>query len=311
VTVPRVPEQPTGPDQAVPEFWQRLGLPGLVDVHVHFLPPRVMAAVWAYFGRSGEHYGRSWPIRYRDTSDDERIDLLRGFGVRAFPALAYPHKPGMAGFLNDWTLDLAARTPDCVPSATFFPEPEAGGYVRAALDRGARVVKAHLQVGGYDPNDPLLDPVWGALAEAGTPAVVHCGNGPLRGAHTGVEPMEAVLRRFPGLVLVVAHAGLPDYLEFAALADRWPLVHLDTTMVGTAFTEQMAPMPAGYRSRLTDLADRVVLGTDFPNIPYPYRTQLDALAGLELGDAWLRGVCWDNGIRLLRLGPNGSVGGAR
>jgi predicted TIM-barrel fold metal-dependent hydrolase len=73
----------------------------------------------------------------------------------------------------------------------------------------------------------------------------------------------------------------------------------------------MAPMPAGYRSRLTDLADRVVLGTDFPNIPYPYRTQLDALAGLELGDAWLRGVCWDNGIRLLRLGPDGSVRGAR
>ena len=233
MTVPRVPEPSAGPDTAVPEFWQRLGLPGLVDVHVHFLPPRVMAAIWAYFGRSGEHYGRSWPIRYRDTSDDERIGLLRGFGVRAFPALAYPHKPGMAGFLNDWTLDLAARTPDCVPSATFFPEPDAGGYVRSALDRGARIAKAHLQVGGYDPNDPLLDPVWGALAEAGAPAVVHCGNGPLRGAHTGVGPMEAVLRRFPGLVLVVAHAGLPDYLEFAALADRWPLVHLDTTMVGT------------------------------------------------------------------------------
>src|SRR6185312_9314992 len=111
----------------------------------------------------------------------------------------------------------------------------------------------------------------------------HCGNGPRRGAHTGVGPMEAVLRRFPGLVLVVAHAGLPDYLEFAALADRWPLVHLDTTMVGTGFTEQMAPMPAGYRTRL------------------------DALAGLDLGDAWLRGVCWHNGIRLLGLGLDGSV----
>src|SRR6185437_2625082 len=162
-----------------------------------------------FFEQSEEHYGRYWPLRYRDTSDRERSDLLRRFGVRAFPALAYPHKPGMAGFLNDWTFDLAARTPDCVPSLTFFPEPGAGGYVRSALDRGARIAKAHLQVGGYDPNDPLLDPVWGALAEAGTPAVVHCGNGPRRGAHTGVGPMEAVLRRFPGLVLVVAHAGLP------------------------------------------------------------------------------------------------------
>jgi predicted TIM-barrel fold metal-dependent hydrolase len=292
-------------DAAVPGFWRALGLPGLVDVHVHFLPPRVLAAVWRYFADAEKNYGRAWPIVYRDTPDALRVALLRGFGVRAFTGLAYPHKPGMAAFLNDWTLELAATTPDCVPSATFFPEPEAAGYVRSALDRGARVFKSHLQVGGYDPNDPLLDPVWGALAEAGTPVVAHCGNGPRPGPHTGVEPMERVLRRFPGLVLVVAHAGMPDYLDFAALADRQRRVHLDTTMLGTPFTEQTAPMPAAYRSRLADLGDRVVLGTDFPNIPYPYLTQLEALARLELGDAWLRGVLWDNGVRLLGLGPDG------
>jgi uncharacterized protein len=285
----------------VPGFWRGLGLPGLVDVHVHFLPPRVLAAVWAYFADAERNYGMAWPITYRDTSDEQRIALLRGFGVRAFTGLAYPHRPAMAAFLNDWTLQLAAGVPDLVPSATFFPEPDAAKYVRSALDRGARVFKAHLQVGGYDPNDPLLDPVWGALAEAGTPAVVHCGNGPRPGPHTGVAPIERVLRRFPGLVLVVAHAGMPDYLEFAALADRYPRVHLDTTMVGTAFTEAIAPMPAAYRARLADLGDRVVLGTDFPNIPYPYLTQLEALARLELGDGWLRGVLWDNGIRLLGL----------
>jgi hypothetical protein len=295
-------------DAGVPGFWQGLGLPGLIDVHVHFLPPRVLAAVWAYFEQAEEHYGRPWPIAYK-VGDEERIALLRGFGVRAFPALAYPHKPGMASFLNDWTLDLAHRTPDCVPSGTFFAEPEAGAYVRAALDRGARVFKAHLQVGRYDPNDPLLDPVWGALAEAGTPAVVHCGDGPIRGPFTGVGPMERVLRRHPGLVLVVAHAGMPDYLGFAALADRHPRVHLDTTMLGTPFTQEMAPMPAELPARLADLGDRVVLGTDFPNIPYPYGTQLDALARLELGADWLRAVCWSNGIRLLGLKPDGTVGG--
>jgi hypothetical protein len=296
-----------GADAAVPGFWRALGLPGLVDVHVHFLPPRVLAAVWAYFERAEEHYGRAWPIAYK-LGDEERLGLLRGFGVRAFTGLAYPHKPGMARYLNDWTLDLGARTPDLVPSATFFPEPDAGGYVRAALERGARVFKAHLQVGRYDPNDPLLDPVWGALAEAGTPAVVHCGDGPIRGPFTGVAPMERVLDRHPGLVLVVAHAGMPDYLGFAALADRHPRVHLDTTMLGTAFTQALAPMPAELPARLADLGDRVVLGTDFPNIPYPYLTQLEALAALGLGDDWLRGVCWTNGIRLLGLDLDGTVG---
>jgi uncharacterized protein len=295
------------PDDLVEPFWRGLGLPGLVDVHVHFLPPRVLAAVWRYFAEAGTHYGTAWPITYQ-LPDADRVALLRRFGVRAYPALAYPHKPGMAAFLNDWTLAFAAATPGCLPSATFFPEPAAAGYVRAAIEAGARVFKAHVQVGGYDPTDPLLDPVWGALAEAGVPVVTHCGDGPVAGAHTGVDPIEAVLRRHPRLPLVVAHAGMPDYLAFAALADRWPAVWLDTTMLGTPFTEALMPMPAELPARLADLGDRVVLGSDFPNIPYRYVTQLDALARLDLGDDWLRGVLWSNGVRLLSLDADGTVG---
>ncbi len=56
---------------------------------------------------------------------------------------------------------------------------------------------------------------------------------------------------------------------------------------------------------LGDLGDRVVLGSDFPNIPYPYVEQLDALARFGLGDDWLRVVCWTNGARLLGL-PDGA-----
>ena len=48
-------------------------------------------------------------------------------------------------------------------------------------------------------------------------------------------------------------------------------------------------------------ADRILLGSDFPNIPYPYLHQLQALARLELGPDWLRAVCHDNAARLLGL----------
>ena len=50
---------------------------------------------------------------------------------------------------------------------------------------------------------------------------------------------------------------------------------------------------------LVELQDRVVLGSDFPNTPYPYVHQLEALEGLGLGDDWLRAVLHDNGARLL------------
>ena len=58
----------------------------------------------------------------------------------------------------------------------------------------------------------------------------------------------------------------------------------------------------GTVAALGELGDRVVLGTDFPNIPYAYAAQLDALEGFGLGDDWLRAVCWTNGARLLAVG---------
>ncbi|MFC9687849.1 amidohydrolase family protein [Kribbella sp. NPDC056951] len=284
-------------DSEVPAWWAGLGLDGLVDIHVHFLPDQVMNAVWAYFDQASTHYGTAWPITYR-TSVEERLKTLELLGVRAFPSLVYPHKPDMAEWLNTWARSFAFQTPGCVPSGTFYPEPSASRYVREALDLGTRIFKVHLQVGDYDPRDPVLDDVWGQLAEAGTPVVAHCGSGPIPGRHTGPGPIGEVLRRHPRLTVVVAHLGMPEYAEHLDLTS-YPNVHLDTTMALTPFTEAMMPFPRDLVPRLGDLADRIVLGSDFPNIPYSYATQLQVLADLDLGDNWLRAVCHDNGARLL------------
>jgi predicted TIM-barrel fold metal-dependent hydrolase len=157
-------------------------------------------------------------------------------------------------------------------------------------------------VGGYDPRDDLLDPVWGLLAEAGAPVVVHCGSGPLPGRHTGPGPFGEVLARHPQLTAVIAHAGGPEYAEHLALVRRHPNVHLDTTMIGTPFMNDFTPISTEVIAQYGDVADRVVLGTDFPNIPYAYAEQLTALENFGLGQDWLRAVCYDNGVRLLGLG---------
>ncbi|MEV1333616.1 amidohydrolase family protein [Micromonospora costi] len=292
-----------GADDEVPTFWRGLGLPGLADAHVHFLPPRLLRRVWAYFDAAGPLVGTEWPIRYR-WSDAERVAHLRRLGVRAFSALAYAHRPGMAADLNRWTLDFARATPGCLPSATFFPEPGAAGYVAEALDAGARVFKVHVQVGGFAPTDPALDAVWGLLADAGTPVVVHAGHAPVGTAYTGPGPFADLLARHPGLTAVVAHLGAPDYRAFLDLATTYERVRLDTTMAFTSFFDRFVPFPADELPRLRELglAGKVLLGSDFPNIPYPYAEQLAALARLDLGDDWLRAVCWGNGAALFDLG---------
>ncbi|MFD3659925.1 amidohydrolase family protein [Streptomyces sp. NPDC058659] len=278
----------------------RLGIPGLVDVHTHFMPQNVLDKVWAYFDSAGPLTGLEWPITYRE-EEDRRLAILRGFGAVAFTAMLYPHKPGMAAWLNAWAADFAARTPDCLHTATFFPEPGADAYVHEALDAGARVFKVHLQVGGFDPTDPLLDTVWGTLAESGTPAVVHCGSGPTPGNFTGPEPMGRLLARHPRLRVIVAHMGMPEYGEFLAMAERYEGVCLDTTMAFTDFSERLAPFPTAELGRLADLGDRILLGSDFPNIPYPYVHQLHALERLGLGDDWMRRVLYENGAALFHV----------
>jgi hypothetical protein len=207
----------------------------------------------------------------------------------------------MAAWLNDWSLDFARHRRQVVPSATFYPEPGAPSYVAEALAAGARIFKVHVQVGGFDPRDPLLDPVWTRLEETGTPVVIHCGSGPLAGEHTGPEPMAGLLERHPHLQLVIAHLGMPEYREFLDLAERYERVHLDTTMFATDFTEALMPFDPADLPRLAALRDKVLLGSDFPSIPYPYAHQLAALHRLDLGEDWLRAVLWENGARLFGL----------
>lgn len=295
----RAPES----DDAVAGWVHDLGLPGLIDLHTHFLPEPVMRSVWAYFDRAEENYGVRWPLWYR-LPEAERLQVLRKLGVLKFAPLVYPHKPEMAEWLNRWVLDFAAREPDALPTATMFPEPGAASYVDDALRAGVRCFKVHVQVGGFDPRDPLLDEAWGLISSARVPAVVHCGHGPLRGTFTGLDVFSDVLARHPQLVAVLAHAGMPDFADALELAGRYPNVYLDTTMVGVPFSERLSPLPADWPQRLADRADRIVLGTDFPNIPHSYATQLQAIAGWadaddRLGEPFLRAVLHDTPLSLV------------
>jgi len=292
-----------GSDGVVATWVRDLGLPGLVDIHVHFLPQRVMRKVWAFFDDAERHYGTAWPVWYRET-EERRLDILRKLGVEQFAPLVYPHKPGMAKWLNEWAREFAAREPGAVPTATVYPEPDAAEYVEQALRAGVRCVKVHVQVGAFDPRDPQLEAVWGMLTDAGIPVVVHCGHGPVRGEFTGLDVFAEVLAEHPRLTAVLAHAGMPEFGAALDLLDRFPNTYLDTTMVGTPFAERLSPLPPDWVARLADVPHRVALGTDFPNIPYPYATQLRAIAQWaaadeRLGEQFLRAVLYETPKALL------------
>lgn len=290
---------PPTSDEEIPGYLAALGLPGITDLHVHFMPDRVQQKVWGFFDRLPEMGEPAWPIAYRH-SDAERVKILRKLGVTAFSTLNYAHRPGMAAVLNEYSRQFADQYQDAIHSATFYPEPGVEEQVAQVLDEGAQIFKVHVQVGAFSPLDPQLSSSWELIAQAGVPVVMHCGSGPHGGQFTGPQPVVELVERHPDLVLVIAHMGMPEYVEFAELARRAPNVYLDTTMVGTTYANrEFGPLPNGYLDTIAKLADKVVLGTDFPTIPYSYSHQIEALHNWGLGDDWMRNVLWYNPQRLL------------
>jgi uncharacterized protein len=285
-------------DDEVPGFLADLGLPGIVDAHVHFLPDNLQEAVWRWFDRLTP----AWPVTYRSPAAD-RLATLAAVGVRHHTALAYAHRPGMLPFLNEHTMGLAAEVPAVIPTFTIYPEAGVAEETARRLAAGGRCVKVHLQVGGYDAVDPRLDEAWEQIADAGTPVVIHAGavaDGSGNEDYCGPEPVRRLLARFPRLRLVIAHMGTPDQDAFVELAESHPDVWLDTAMV---FTDPpyLGPSPMHLIGRLDGLRDRIVFGSDFPTIPHQMAAQVSGLAALGLGDDWMRAVLWHNGKRLFGL----------
>lgn len=288
-------------DAEVPSFLDDLGLDGIVDLHVHAMPERLQHAVWRYFDRLEDP---PWPIHYRDDAE-ARLALLQEFGVVAHTALAYAHRPGMLDWLNGHTLDLAAAHPQVVPTFTIFPQDDVAQVTADAIARGGAVVKVHTQVGRFHTTDPRLDEAWTQVADAHLPVMLHATAvyGVDGGDEwCGVDTIRALLDRHPGLTLIVAHIGMPEYTAAIRLAEEVADVHLDLSMTLHDTWQGQGPwldLDEDALARLADLAPQVTFGSDFPSIPHDYATQVRALARLGLGDDALSDVLSGNARRLL------------
>lgn len=288
-------------DDDVRPFLDAIGCPGIVDVHVHAMPDRLQQAVWRYFDALDDP---PWPITYREDLDT-RLRHLQEMGVVAHSALAYAHKPGMLGWLNGFTLDLADEYDQVLPTFTVYPEDGVTDVVAEALSRGGRVVKVHNQLSGFTLDDARLDEAWRLCAEEEVLIVAHTSRvyGVDGGASTsGPAQIRHVRARHPDLRLCIAHLGLPDPDggHWAAI-DELDAVWTDTSGVLTHPPTPVAPGgvvdPDAVRDRL---GAHVLFGSDYPSIPHSYADGVRGLHHLGLDPAGLRAVLHDRAAALLQ-----------
>lgn len=96
--------------------------------------------------------------------------------------------------------------------------------------------------------------------------------------------------------------GAFEYNKFLKLLDKHENLYLDTTMIyipDNIFPERKAKRPKP--DDLTSYQDRILFGSDFPNIPYEYNLSTKGLLSLNLPKTFYENIFFNNAKRLFNL----------
>ena len=274
------------------------GLPVVIDAHVHIFPNNIFSLIWEWFDEN------AWPIRYK-LSTSALFEHLLSHGVSHVIALQYAHKPGISRMLNQYMVKKCREFPGKVTGmATVFPgENEAEEILQEAFDNGLKGVKLHAHVQCFDMNTTEMDIIYGLCESERKPIVMHVGREPKSMAYhcdpyqiCSAKKLERVLENFPGLRICVPHLGFDEISAYRKLIEKYDNLWLDTTMVLTDY------FPIEDTIELENFRiNRIMYGSDFPNIPYAWDRELKWLKASGLPRDKLKWILKKSAADFFRL----------
>jgi predicted TIM-barrel fold metal-dependent hydrolase len=157
-------------------------------------------------------------------------------------------------------------------------------------------VKLHFLVQRFHPQDRKLYGLYEKVAAAGKYLLLHVGNGPVGNEFVGIANFRRLLEDFPDLPAIVAHMGGLEYGEFGLLLNRHPALYLDTSY---SFLPPLGRMFDLGNEFLEVNRERILYGSDFPNVLFPRELEIETLLALDLSEDFYRRVFWENGRALI------------
>jgi len=280
-------------------------LPRITDVHIHIQPWRdLKPRVQEVMRRGKEDH---WDFLLSLMDDPKALlQIMDQAGVWRVGLVNYP-SPDIMGFTNT-TNDFAARYASADPQRLlpyggvhprFTTDP--AGDVDRLLGLGIRLLKIHpnhqaFPANAYTQGLDALAAIYRRCEARGLPVMVHTGTSIFPGARSKWgNPMELddVAIDFPDLPLVMAHGGRPLYMDEAFfILRRHRQVRLDVSGI--------PPLKLlDYFPRLSEIADRVLWGTDWPSPGVKdLRGNIDQFLTLPLPDEQRRAILETNALNL-------------
>jgi hypothetical protein len=259
----------------------------LVDAHVHVPRLETVAQAWTDWARQFGAPGILERVWTPDGTPDPVVldELFAAEGVDT-ALLFCEYSPKATGY---------QRFDDLLPLVEAYP---IAVELERQLDLGAAALKLHPVHGGFRADDAALYPAYAVLVERQVPLVVHCGTSTFPGstnAHADPLLLDAVLRDFPDLTVVLAHGGRGWWYDAAAFLT---LTYENVWIELSGLPPRRLPE---YYARfdLERLAQKWVFGTDWPGVP-GVAANARAVAALPLKPETVDLVLGGNAQRLYR-----------
>ncbi len=252
----------------------------IIDSHVHLFPDKLFDAVWKWFDTF------AWDVKYK-LYTAACIERLKNSGIDKAVIYNYAHKPGLSEYLNTWNYDLKQSHDNLIVFGTAHPDDKDLKHVlqTALKTYNLSGIKLHSHVLGRSPDHESYFPVYEQVCEHNKVVTIHAGTGPGLAGYTvstkeisGVDKIYGFMKRFPEMTCIVPHFGADEFDEFFDLMAEFKNLWTDNTM---ALAGYFAKAPR--TGSIVKFQDRILYGTDFPNIPYDMMTEIRAIKALNLG----------------------------
>jgi predicted TIM-barrel fold metal-dependent hydrolase len=185
---------------------------------------------------------------------DQLEQVMARYGIsRAFMfCLDEPDRhPGFSA-ANDRTLEFARRSDGrLIPFVRLDLNESPIEEANRCLDLGARGIKLHPRAQKFTATDERLGPIFEISAERRVPILIHGG----RGLPPIADGLRALVDRYPGATLIIAHAGIADLAELTrVMAGRKGVLFDTSTWSAVDLLDFYRHIPA----------EQVVYASDFP-----------------------------------------------
>lgn len=214
------------------------------------------------------HLGSNDPDGYSCASA-ELIAALERIDARA---IVFPmQEPDGYPPANDMILEEAAAADGrLIPFCRLNPHEDAVAEARRCLEAGARGIKLHPRAERFTLDHPSLRDVFALADENGVPVLCHAGRGI---AALGRHAADAC-GRYPGMRLILAHAGISDLAWIWRAAGDHPNLFFDTAWWSPADLQALfALVPPG----------QILMASDAPYATPAYGATMAMRHALQIG----------------------------